>query len=150
MAIGSWKAQSIQESGAERSTGEQGVKGELATTVLLSQNADTFLLQVQIPEEFLEIPPESDFPKTSFDDVNKPKIGMKSLFATRKVSRITVIMWLQWMIVTMSYYGISLGVGDLGSDLFVNFILVCNIMHQQVQLICHHFDQFTLLPEQSD
>ena len=32
--------------------------------------------------------------------------------------------WTNWIVVTIGYYGISLGIGNIGSDIFINFLLV--------------------------
>ncbi len=59
------------------------------------------------------------------DSVTEPKkLGLKSLFATPTMTKITLIMWVNWIVVTIGYYGISLGIGDVGSDVFINFLLV--------------------------
>ncbi len=38
--------------------------------------------------------------------------------------KITLIMWLNWIVVSVGYYGISLGIGDVGPNVFINFLLV--------------------------
>ena len=49
---------------------------------------------------------------------------MKALFANRTMITITLVMWANWIITTLGYYGISLGIGDISSDVFLNFLLV--------------------------
>ncbi len=49
---------------------------------------------------------------------------VRSLFKTRAVSKVTLVMWFNWATVTLGYYGISLGIGRLGSDVFLNLALV--------------------------
>ncbi len=51
-------------------------------------------------------------------------MGLSALFSTRTITTITLVMWLNWIVVTIGYYGISLGIGDIGSDVFINFLLV--------------------------
>ena len=45
------------------------------------------------------------------------------------MTRITIVMWINWIVVTVGYYGISLGIGDIGPDVFINFLLVGSNIH---------------------
>ncbi len=60
------------------------------------------------------------------DEGARKKLGFSALFATRATTKITLVMWINWIVVTLGYYGISLGIGDIGPDLFINFLLVYN------------------------
>ncbi len=60
------------------------------------------------------------------DESARKKLGFSALFATRATTKITLVMWINWIVVTLGYYGISLGIGDIGPDLFINFLLVNN------------------------
>ncbi len=60
----------------------------------------------------------------SGDKAPEQKLGFKSLWATRAITRNTLIMIFDWIVVTLGYYGISMSMGNLGTDVFVNMILV--------------------------
>ncbi len=49
---------------------------------------------------------------------------MSALFSTRSMVKNGLVMWVNWIVVTVGYYGISLGIGSLGSDVFTDFLLV--------------------------
>ncbi len=57
------------------------------------------------------------------DDLRPKKVGPRALFSTPMMTKITLVMWVNWIIVTIGYYGISLGIGDIGPDVFINFFL---------------------------
>ena len=57
---------------------------------------------------------------TSVDD---EELGLKSLFSTRNMAKISIIMFLNWMTATMGYYGLSLISVHLTDDIYVNFVL---------------------------
>ncbi len=84
----------------------------------------TMTLQVTVPEHLLSSPKDSSL--EAAEDVTR-QLGISALFATWTVSKITVIMWTNWIVVTIGYYGISLGIGDIGSNVIVNFVLVLRI-----------------------
>eukprot|EP00095_Tigriopus_kingsejongensis_P002789 maker-scaffold728_size105512-snap-gene-0.21 protein:Tk02789 transcript:maker-scaffold728_size105512-snap-gene-0.21-mRNA-1 annotation:"hypothetical protein LOTGIDRAFT_108247" len=51
------------------------------------------------------------------------KLGVASLFARTYVTKITLIMFVNWIAATMAFYGLSLNSVNLGGDIYVNFIL---------------------------
>ncbi len=54
----------------------------------------------------------------------RKKLGVSAVFANRAMTKTTLILWVNWTVVTLGYYGISLGIGDVGPNLFINFMLV--------------------------
>jgi len=73
-----------------------------------------------MPEELLKF----DIQPTEAQEDEQPKLGLKSLFANWTVTRMSLAMFVNWIASSLGYYGISLGIGDIGSDVFLNFILV--------------------------
>ena len=53
-----------------------------------------------------------------------PKLGISDLFKNPDVRKITLIMFVNWIVVTLGYYGISMGASNLGGDIFVSIILL--------------------------
>ncbi len=49
---------------------------------------------------------------------------MSALVSTWTMTKITLVMWVNWIVVTVGYYGISLGIGNVGTDIFMSFFLV--------------------------
>ncbi len=71
---------------------------------------------------------QGDSTKNQASDLQaSKKLGVGALFSTRTMTKITIVMWINWIVVTIGYYGISLGIGDIGPDVFINFLLVKNI-----------------------
>ena len=52
---------------------------------------------------------------------------MKDLFKTPEVRKNTIIMFINWIVVTLGYYGISMGAANLGGNVFVSNILLALI-----------------------
>ena len=52
-----------------------------------------------------------------------PELGFADLFKTKDVLIITIVMFFCWPIITMGYYGLGLSMTQLGSNIFVTFIL---------------------------
>ncbi len=81
---------------------------------------------------FLQVAP-LDFDGESSSDTSilslgkgeaEKSVGISALFSTRTMTKITLVLWVNWIVVTMSFYGISLGIGDVGPDIFINFLLI--------------------------
>ena len=51
------------------------------------------------------------------------QLGFSDLFKTREMLIITVIMFFNWPIITMGYFGLGLSMTELGGNIFVDFIL---------------------------
>ncbi len=84
-------------------------------------------LQATIPQALLESEPK----KTELETAEERNTGISAIFATPNMTRITIVMWINWIVVTVGYYGISLGIGDIGPDVFINFLLVGSNIHTQ-------------------
>ena len=53
----------------------------------------------------------------------KDQLGFKDLFTNKDILIITVVMTLNWPIISMAYYGLGLSMTQLGGNLFVSFVL---------------------------
>jgi hypothetical protein len=81
-----------------------------------------------VPEHLLKIPSETE--KKALAEKNEPevvKLGVGSLFKKANVRRNTLVLFVNWLVVTMGYYGISMGAGNLHEDIFVSYVLICLI-----------------------
>lgn len=56
--------------------------------------------------------------------MEEKKVGIFSVFSSRTMTKVTLVLWVNWIVVILGYFGISLGIGDVGPNLFVNFMLV--------------------------
>ena len=66
----------------------------------------------------------SDFSlKCASSSGDQPSAGLIALFRHRVLCRRTLIMAFIWFTVCMVYYGLSLGVGSLSSNLYISFSL---------------------------
>ncbi len=82
----------------------------------------------------MELPPKAGLEEEEEEEEEEEKgvgrgeesgpVSLSALFSTRTMTRITLVMWVNWVVVTIGYYGISLGIGEIGSDIFINFLLV--------------------------
>ena len=52
------------------------------------------------------------------------QLGIKDIFKNPDTRKFTLIMWINWIVVTLGYYGISMGASNLGGDVFVSSILI--------------------------
>jgi len=77
---------------------------------------------VKVPPHLLD---ETKVPKPKLGDSGDVSmLGPKDLFSNATMTKITVVLFYNWIACSIGYYGISLGIGDIGSDVFVSFILV--------------------------
>ena len=73
-----------------------------------------------------------------------PELGFADLFKTKDVLIITIVMFFCWPIITMGYYGLGLSMTQLGSNIFVTFILGALV---EVNILLRFFsDMLTLDP----
>ena len=52
------------------------------------------------------------------------QLGLMSLFQKANVRTISVVLSINWCLVNLGYYGLSLASGSLSDDIFVSFVLV--------------------------
>ncbi|KAK3098164.1 hypothetical protein FSP39_016805 [Pinctada imbricata] len=58
------------------------------------------------------------------DSDKKPASGnLLQLFTSRVMLVRTLVIFFNWMVVSMTYYGLSLNTGNLGGDFYVNFLI---------------------------
>ena len=53
----------------------------------------------------------------------KDQLGFTDLFKTKDMLIITIVMFFNWPIITMGYFGLGLSMTQLGGNVFVDFIL---------------------------
>ena len=80
-------------------------------------------MQVILSPELLRISEED----TKNINPAETKLGIKDLFKTPEVRRNTIVMFINWIVVTLGYYGISMGAANLGGDVFVSNTLLALI-----------------------
>ena len=51
------------------------------------------------------------------------ELGFKDLFSSKDILIITIVMFFNWPIITMGYFGLGLSMTQLGGNIFVDFIL---------------------------
>ena len=51
------------------------------------------------------------------------QLGFSDLFKTKEMLIITVVMFFNWPIINMGYFGLGLSMTELGGNIFVDFIL---------------------------
>ena len=84
--------------------------------------------QVTISSKLLKIKDEENNKEKSIDVKNGDhNLVLKDLFRNPEVRKITIIMFVNWIVCSLGYYGISLGAANLGGDIFVSNILLALI-----------------------
>jgi len=80
----------------------------------------TIFSQVDLPHKVFQ----SD---EKVNEAQTAKLKLTDLFSTPTISKINIVLFTNWIACSLGYYGISMGIGDIGPDLFVNFILVTQV-----------------------
>ena len=52
------------------------------------------------------------------------QLGFKSLFQQANVRTISIVLFINWTLVNLGYYGVSFASGSLSDDIFVSYILI--------------------------
>jgi MFS transporter, OCT family, solute carrier family 22 (organic cation transporter), member 4/5 len=52
------------------------------------------------------------------------KLGITALFSRFSIARNSIIMFINWIVITLAYYGISMSAGSLSDNIFINLILL--------------------------
>ena len=77
----------------------------------------------------------------SEDDDDDIQLGFKSLFQKANVRTISIVLFINWTLVNLGYYGVSLSSGNLSDDIFVSYILI-SLIGEQIRekwYILEHF-----------
>ena len=61
--------------------------------------------------------------KLGNEEEDVQKLGLKSLFSPN-VRTITIVLFTNWILVNLGYYGVSFASGNLSDDIFVSYILI--------------------------
>ena len=77
------------------------------------------LMQVNIPEELLS---SKSGEKA---EVEEPKqLGIGALFQRANVRRNSLVLFTNWALVSLGYYGISMSSGSLNDNIFISYFLL--------------------------
>ena len=57
------------------------------------------------------------------DEDKQNQLGLKDLFSSKDILIITLVMFFNWPIITMGYFGLGLSMTQLGGNIFIEFIL---------------------------
>ena len=82
-------------------------------------------MQVKIPEELL-----SSKNKTAGKDGDKTEVvepqqlGIRALFQRANVRRNSLVLFTNWALVSLGYYGISMSSGSLNDNIFISYFLL--------------------------
>ena len=85
-----------------------------------------FIFQVNLSPHLLEINHEKVNEGTEKNNESTPS-GISGLFKDSNVRKNTLIMFVNWMVCTLGYYGISMGAANLGDNIFISIILLAFI-----------------------
>ena len=80
-----------------------------------------YFFQVKISPHLLEVKEEKE---NEAQNEIPQQLGIKDIFKNPDTRKFTLIMWINWIVVTLGYYGISMGASNLGGDVFVSSILI--------------------------
>ena len=79
------------------------------------------IFQVKISPHLLEVKEEKE---NEAQNEIPQQLGIKDIFKNPDTRKFTLVMWINWIVVTLGYYGISMGASNLGGDVFVSSILI--------------------------
>ena len=71
------------------------------------------------------------------------ELGFQDLFSSKDILIITIVMFFNWPIITMGYFGLGLSMTQLGGNIFVDFILGA-LVEVNVKDIQYLFSKFVL------
>ena len=80
-----------------------------------------------ISPKLLKIKDDENNKERIIDDEKNHNLGLKDLFKNSEIRKITLVMFVNWIVCSLGYYGISLGAANLGGDVFVSNILLALI-----------------------
>ena len=83
--------------------------------------ANLLFFQVKISPHLLEVKEEKE---NEAQNEIPQQLGIKDIFKNPDTRKFTLVMWINWIVVTLGYYGISMGASNLGGDVFVSSILI--------------------------
>ena len=81
-------------------------------------------MQVNIPDELLSSKSEYSG-KSEKGEVEEPKqLGIGALFQRANVRRNSLVLFTNWALVSLGYYGISMSSGSLNDNIFISYFLL--------------------------
>ena len=85
------------------------------------------ILQVKIPEELLSSENKNagqGGDKTEVEMPQQQQLGMRALFERANVRRNSLVLFTNWALVSLGYYGISMSSGNLNDNIFISYFLL--------------------------
>ncbi|XP_071113439.1 organic cation transporter protein-like [Haliotis cracherodii] len=82
----------------------------------------------------VDLPPKL-FDKSTVDLQNQPKVRVWEMFTTPVLLIRSLIIFFNWFVVSMVYYGLGLNVQNLSGDIYLNFT-IANIVETLAYVIC--------------
>jgi len=88
--------------------------------------------RVTIPEHLLQAPNDSETSSQKKEEsqqiqkdaaTKQKELGIATLFTHPELRKYTLVMFVNWIVVTLGYYGISMSSANLSGDPYVSFIL---------------------------
>ena len=82
-------------------------------------------MQVKIPEElllYMNKKASNDGDKTGVAEPQK--LGIRALFRRANVRRNSLVLFTNWALVSLGYYGISMSSGSLNDSIFISYFLL--------------------------
>ena len=55
---------------------------------------------------------------------NEKQLGIKSLFERPNVRLITIVLFINWVLINLGYYGVTMSSGNLNDNIFLSYFLI--------------------------
>ena len=81
--------------------------------------SDLFIYKVQLPLDLLH-----QEKVISGNEVKVTQLGIKSLFEKPNVRIITIVLFVNWVLINLGYYGVTLSSGNLNDNIFISYFLI--------------------------
>ena len=57
-------------------------------------------------------------------EVKATQLGIKSLFEKPNVRIITIVLFINWVLINLGYYGVTMSSGNLNDNIFLSYFLI--------------------------
>ena len=84
-------------------------------------------MQVKIPEELLPSKNKNSGKGSDETELVVPQqqqLGIRALFERANVRRNSLVLFTNWSLVSLGYYGISMSSGNLNDNIFISYFLL--------------------------
>ena len=81
---------------------------------------------MKIPEELLSSKGKgaNNAAATDNNEEDVPQLGIRDLFQRANVRRNSLVLFTNWALVSLGYYGISMSSGNLNDNIFISYFLL--------------------------